>query len=161
MLHALYHIQTLFQIFNWTVTTPKSSTSSSSDLLEKDRHSAIESLLAHGNNSPGIQKWKPEFIRPIPPLHPCNEDELVWMNPLTSKTHQFMWDSQMGRNINTGFLQSQFYWLKNWIFKGIEVKRLLAKAYRTTLTTEISTKLVDEFNKDPKMLLNSGFTPTK
>jgi len=114
-------------------------------LNEKDRHSAIESLLAHGNNSPGIQKWKPEFIRPIPPLHPCNEDELVWMNPLTSKTHQFMWDSQMGRNINT----------------GIEVKRLLAKAYRTTLTTEISTKLVDEFNKDPKMLLNSGFTPTK
>lgn len=39
--------------------------------------------------------WRPEFIRPVPPLHLCERNELLWMNPLSNQLtcQDLMWDS--------------------------------------------------------------------
>lgn len=116
-------------------------------IKENERHSAADALLTQGNNSPAIQKWKPEFIRPVPPLLPYTEGEVLWMNPtsVADKQHEFRWDNQMCQNINA----------------GVEVKRLVAKAFKVSLTPVQSKQLVNELSNDPKLVFQCGFTPVK
>nr|CAB3232181.1 CCR4-NOT transcription complex subunit 11 [Phallusia mammillata] len=103
----------------------------------------MESLLT-GNNAPTMRNLRPEFIRPAPPLHPCT-DELLWMNPTDNARHTFAWDTSMAENTNT----------------GVEVKRLMAKAFKTTLTVPQQQQLLDELNNDQKLIYHVGLTPTK
>jgi len=63
-----------------------------------DRKQTREQMLT-GSNAPVLQRFKPEFIRPIPPLHPVYDDELVWLNPdCDDDFHQLMWDDGMCHN---------------------------------------------------------------
>ena len=60
----------------------------------------MESLLV-GNKAPAKNYLRPGFIRPAPPLHPC-QDELVWMNPIDTSRLTFEWDANMTQNTNSG-----------------------------------------------------------
>jgi len=112
----------------------------------QERQMIIEQLLSQGSNSPAAQKWKPEFIRPIPPLLPHRDGEVVWINPaLKESERELVWDKQMGENTNV----------------ALEVKRLVARAFRSSLTTTQSKQLQQELKNDPKLAYQCGFTPVK
>lgn len=66
-----------------------------SDLTKEDRHAIIRQIFTKTGPEIVTKSWKPEFIRPIPPLLRCSRGEVMWMNPQPDGSGDFMWDLNM------------------------------------------------------------------
>jgi hypothetical protein len=88
-----------------------------------------ENLLCVGD--PWLeQPFEPGFIRPLPPLHACN-NEVVWLNP-TDSQYSIQWDTMMiatgtDGGCGQGCGHSSFV---------LEIKKLFSRACRETLTVQ-------------------------
>lgn len=68
----------------------------------------------------------------------------VWMSP-TEITHTVVWDASMGIE-NT---------------QGAEVRALVKKACKVSLSTDMSKFVLAEIKNDPKLVYHIGMTPSK
>ncbi|KAG0713167.1 CCR4-NOT transcription complex subunit 11 [Chionoecetes opilio] len=104
-----------------------------------------EALLC-GSSSPSLaqQYFSPEIIRLTPPLHVA-EDELVWITSVDRAEQRVMYDASM------------------CVLSGgdAEAKRLMAKAFKETLSLPQQQHLLTQLNQDPRMVYHTGLTPPK
>jgi len=105
-------------------------------------HQMIEQLIC-SVNPPSEDAYQPPILRMAPPLH-RGEDELVWMNP-TDVDYKIEWDQMMCSENSV----------------EVEVRQLMAKAFKGALLLPQQQHLLKELEKDPKLVYHVGLTPAK
>lgn len=88
------------------------------------------------------QSYCPEFLRLTPPLyHSINE--LTWLNITEPSQFTIEYDNSMC--------------VSNCV--GTEARKLMGKAFKSVLTLQQQQHLVNELDKDPKLVYHIGLTP--
>ncbi|EZA56531.1 hypothetical protein DMN91_001740 [Ooceraea biroi] len=102
-----------------------------------------ESLLA-GEPPLCKQTYRPEFIRLVPPLfHSMNE--LAWFNVTEPTQFTIEYDASMCVSNSA----------------GAEARKLMGKAFKSVLMLQQQQYLINELDRDPKLVYHIGLTPSK
>ncbi|KAH6944697.1 hypothetical protein HPB50_004548 [Hyalomma asiaticum] len=104
---------------------------------------AMQQLLAT-EKAPVEGVFQPEFLRLVPPLHD-SDGELAWLIPVEQEEHTLLWDPTLCQSDTA----------------GPEAKRLMARAFKSTLTQQQQQQLLDELSADPKLVYHIGLSPAK
>lgn len=107
----------------------------------------METLMI-GSDSPLINCMKPEFIRLAPPLH-IAQDELVWLEPVENLPDYFSLDNSLMLNSTSTSSNTS------------EIRKLIAKAYKSQLNITQQQQLENALSKDSSLILHLDLTPTK
>lgn len=110
--------------------------------LQNFQKAATESLLV-GSEAPFRQCMRPEFIRLVPPLHVC-EDELAWLNPKDDYP-ELLLETNLTSNVSV----------------VSEVRKIMAKAFKSPLNITEQTKLLNTLSSDTSFVHHIGLTPNK
>lgn len=103
----------------------------------------IESLTT-GDPPLCRQSYRPEFLRLAPPLH-HSINELPWFNVTEPTQFTIEYDASMC--------------VSNCA--GAEARKLMGKAFKSVLTLQQQQHLVNELDRDPKLVYHIGLTPGK
>lgn len=114
----------------------------SNDQDVAEQKEVIYSLLS-GSQAPSLSTFEPMFVRPVPPLHQ-GSDELLWLNPNSSE-YTYEWEPLVVVSDNT----------------EIEMRKLMAKALKSTLPQQQQNRIKEEINKNPKLVYHIGLSPAK
>ncbi|XP_059150855.1 CCR4-NOT transcription complex subunit 11-like [Physella acuta] len=113
------------------------------NMINPDIQRDVAETLLTGTKSAVDNTLRPEFIRLAPPLH-IADDEMAWMLPSDTEFN-VAWDTTMCVNTST----------------GVEVRRLMAKAFKGALTPPQQQQIKKELDKDSKLVYNIGLSPAK
>ncbi|KAM7256639.1 hypothetical protein ACFE04_012380 [Oxalis oulophora] len=104
-----------------------------------DRDETLSGLLANMS----MEGLVPQWIRPVPPRFPVQEDELVWLNP--DDNHELLWDHSMCADTS----------------RSAAVRDLISKALKGPLVPTQQEQVLMELANDPKLVYHCGLTPRK
>ena len=111
---------------------------------EPSRKNVVQEVMCQkGPSFGGV--FEPQAVRLPPPVHSCDE-ELIWMLPSELDELSFLWDTSIALGATSA---------------AKEVKNLMTKAFKGSLTLQQQQRLQEELKNDPKLVHHLGVTPTK
>ncbi|CAM9724495.1 unnamed protein product [Ectocarpus sp. 4 AP-2014] len=90
-----------------------------------------------------LASFEPEFMRPVPPILPIADSEVMWLNP--DYAPRLLWDTSMGQDSS----------------KGAEVRDVMAKAFKGPLLPTQQQQVLSELQGDARLVYHCGLTPFK
>ncbi|XP_003702362.1 CCR4-NOT transcription complex subunit 11 [Megachile rotundata] len=112
--------------------------------IDKNTAKSITEVLISNDPPLCSQSYHPEFLRLAPPLY-RSVDELSWFNVTEPSQFTIEYDTNMC--------------VSNCA--GAEARRLMGKAFKSVLTLQQQQHLVNELDRDPKLVYHIGLTPGK
>ncbi|XP_053972897.1 CCR4-NOT transcription complex subunit 11 [Hylaeus anthracinus] len=110
--------------------------------IDKNTTKTMTELLITNDRPLCSQSYRPEFLRLAPPLY-RSVDELPWFNV----TEPFQFTIEYDNNMCVSNCA------------GAEARRLMGKAFKSVLTLQQQQHLVNELDRDPKLVYHIGLTP--
>jgi len=107
-------------------------------------HQVIEQMICTSVEPPLEDTFQPPFVHLAPPLHKPDKGELIWMNPF-ERSYSIEWDEMMCSENSV----------------EVEVRQLMAKAFKGALSLPQQQQLLKELEKDAKLVYHVGLTPSK
>ncbi|ERM99723.1 hypothetical protein AMTRI_Chr11g158470 [Amborella trichopoda] len=104
-----------------------------------DRGGAVAGILSNLS----LKGLEPPWIRPIPPMLPIQDNELMWLHP--DNTHDLLWDHTMCADSS----------------KGAAVRDLMASAMKGPLAPAQQQQVLLELASDPKLVYHCGLAPRR
>ncbi|CAM9344893.1 unnamed protein product [Ascophyllum nodosum] len=104
-----------------------------------------EMCLSDGawGGSMSLASFEPEFMRPVPPLLPITDSEVMWINP--DYAPGLLWDTSMGQDSS----------------KGAQVRDVMVKAFNGPLLPIQQQQVLNELQADARLVYHCGLTPSK
>ncbi|CAM9788326.1 unnamed protein product, partial [Hapterophycus canaliculatus] len=90
-----------------------------------------------------LASFEPAFMRPVPPMLPIADSEVMWLNP--DYAPRLLWDTSMGQDSS----------------KGAEVRDVMAKAFKGPLLPTQQQQVLSELQADARLVYHCGLTPFK
>ncbi|XP_076236208.1 CCR4-NOT transcription complex subunit 11 [Calliopsis andreniformis] len=112
--------------------------------IDKNATKSMTEVLMANDPPLCTQSYRPEFLRLAPPLY-RSYDELQWFNVTEPIQFTLEYDTNMC--------------VSNCA--GAEARRLMGKAFKSVLTLQQQQHLVNELDRDPKLVYHIGLTPGK
>lgn len=110
---------------------------------EPSRKNVIHEIVTQGPSLGTV--FQPKAVRIPPPLHSCEED-LIWLFPSELEELSLLWDTSIAFGSTS---------------LGPEIKNLMTKAFKGSLTLQQQQTLQQELKNDPKIVVHLGLTPSK
>lgn len=90
-----------------------------------------------------VASFEPQFVRPLPPRFIDVDNEVMWLNPMT--TPGLLWDSTLGEDSS----------------RGEEIRELMTRAFSGPLVPSQQKQVLQELEGGPSLVYHCGLVPAK